>query len=72
MEKSPFLEADDLSASQKYLAFYGTRRFIFMFARSFLWSLSRARWIQLIVTNNNVDKDDDDDDDDDNDITWNV
>jgi len=45
MEQNPS-EANSHSASQKFLASYGTWRFITMFTRAHHLSLSWARWIQ--------------------------
>jgi len=49
MEKRPW-EANITQQVHKFLAFYGTRRFITLFTRSRYWSISWARCIQLTTS----------------------
>jgi len=46
MERSPSWEASSHSASQKFLASYGIRRFITVFTTARHWPLSWASWTQ--------------------------
>jgi hypothetical protein len=51
MEMSPSWEATSCVATQPFPSFYGTQRFITMFAGALYWSLSLARSMQFIPHN---------------------